>query len=131
LRASEARSGQWCDGLERTQDWFGLDGGDRCHRERVDRRYRTVHPPFFTAALHVVGPQEVGSAAGLLNAVQQLGATLGVAVLGGIYLRTTGPHGLLAVQHAFWAAAALLAATALTAAVMARQGRGPAYLIRD
>jgi MFS family permease len=43
---------------------------------------------FFTAALHMVGPREVGSAAGLLNAVQQLGATLGVAVLGSVYLRT-------------------------------------------
>ncbi|WP_185149061.1 hypothetical protein [Streptomyces sp. Ag109_O5-1] len=30
-------------------------------------------------------PQEAGSAAGALNAVQQLGATLGVAVLGSTY----------------------------------------------
>jgi hypothetical protein len=31
-----------------------------------------------------VSPAETGSAAGLLDAVQQVGATLGVAVLGGI-----------------------------------------------
>lgn len=43
-------------------------------------------------------------AAGLLNAVQQLGATLGVAVLGSVYLHTarpaTGTAGLHAAQYA-------------------------------
>src|SRR5262245_51296844 len=34
--------------------------------------------PFFTAALSQVCPHETGSAAGPLNTVQQLGATLGV-----------------------------------------------------
>ncbi|WP_046732633.1 MFS transporter [Streptomyces humi] len=43
-------------------------------------------PAFFTMALRPLRPQEVGSAAGALNAVQQLGATLGVAVLGSTYL---------------------------------------------
>ncbi|MFF7467449.1 MFS transporter [Streptomyces sp. NPDC008092] len=43
-------------------------------------------PAFFTLALQPLRPQEVGSAAGALNAVQQLGATLGVAVLGSAYL---------------------------------------------
>ncbi|MEU2425606.1 MFS transporter [Streptomyces sp. NPDC007851] len=43
-------------------------------------------PAFFTLALKPLRPQEVGSAAGALNAVQQLGATLGVAVLGSTYL---------------------------------------------
>ncbi|MFE2067784.1 hypothetical protein ACFXDH_36330 [Streptomyces sp. NPDC059467] len=37
-------------------------------------------------ALKPLRPQEVGSAAGALNAVQQLGATLGVAALGSTYL---------------------------------------------
>jgi EmrB/QacA subfamily drug resistance transporter len=46
----------------------------------------TFTVPFFTAALHRVRPHETGSAAGLLNAVQQLGGTLGVALLGGLYL---------------------------------------------
>jgi len=48
----------------------------------------TFTVPFFTAALHRVRPHETGSAAGLLNAVQQLGGTLGVALLGGLYLGT-------------------------------------------
>ncbi|MFG2955205.1 MFS transporter [Streptomyces sp. NPDC048291] len=59
-------------------------------------------PAFFTLALRPLRPQEVGSAAGALNAVQQLGATLGVAVLGSTYLEGS-------------AAAACAAAMALTA----------------
>jgi EmrB/QacA subfamily drug resistance transporter len=46
----------------------------------------TFTVPFFTAALHRVRPHETGSAAGLLNAVQQLGGSVGVALLGGLYL---------------------------------------------
>jgi predicted MFS family arabinose efflux permease len=42
--------------------------------------------PFFTTALSRVEPHETGSAAGLLNSVQQLGATVGVALLGTTYL---------------------------------------------
>lgn len=80
--------------------------------------------PFFSTALHLVRPQETGSAAGLLNAVQQFGGTLGVAVLGSIYLGAARPGGhaaaLRAVQHAFWIAAALVVATALTATLMTR-----------
>ncbi|MER6072247.1 MFS transporter [Streptomyces sp. NPDC001817] len=62
-------------------------------------------PAFFTLALHPLRPQEVGSAAGLLNAVQQLGATLGVALLGSTYLAATGPS---APQAACWVGAGLL-----------------------
>ncbi|NOL45422.1 MFS transporter [Kribbella sandramycini] len=41
---------------------------------------------FFTEALSRVEPHETGSAAGLLNAVQQFGGTLGVAGLGSVFL---------------------------------------------
>jgi len=61
---------------------------------------------FFTIALSHVRPHETGSAAGLLNAVQQLGTTLGIAVLGTVFL-----HGHSA-ERAFWLAAALVVATA-------------------
>jgi hypothetical protein len=68
--------------------------------------------PFFTAALRPVSPQETGSAAGLLNAVQQLGGTLGVAILGGIYLAGARPGApataVHAYQHVFWVSAGLL-----------------------
>jgi MFS family permease len=80
--------------------------------------------PFFTTALAGVRPHETGSAAGLLNAVQQFGATLGTAVLGSTFL--DGMHGggdpvshsVHAARLAFWAAAALLVLTAATATAM-------------
>ncbi|GAA2147958.1 hypothetical protein GCM10009727_50500 [Actinomadura napierensis] len=74
--------------------------------------------PFFTAALSRVLSHETGSAAGLLNAVQQFGGTLGIAVLGTAFFRTL-PHGpASAAQVAFGIAAALLAVTMLSAALI-------------
>lgn len=43
--------------------------------------------PFFGNALSVAAPHETGWASGLLNAVQQLGATVGVALLGAVFFR--------------------------------------------
>jgi EmrB/QacA subfamily drug resistance transporter len=43
--------------------------------------------PFFGNALSGVAPHETGSASGLLNAVQQLGATIGIALLGTVFFR--------------------------------------------
>ncbi|MEV6244388.1 MFS transporter [Lentzea sp. NPDC051838] len=43
--------------------------------------------PFFGNALAVAAPEETGWASGLLNAVQQLGATVGVALLSGVFFR--------------------------------------------
>ena len=68
--------------------------------------------PFFTSALSRVRPHETGSAAGLLNAVQQLGATLGIALLGTTFLHGHSP------ARAFWLAAALVIATTVTTALM-------------
>ncbi|MEU6067911.1 MFS transporter [Streptomyces sp. NPDC047082] len=72
-------------------------------------------PAFFTLALKPLRPQEIGSAAGLLNAVQQLGATLGVAVLGSVYLngaRTGHPQAAAgAAQAACWVAVGLVGVT--------------------
>ncbi|MEU9477621.1 MFS transporter [Streptomyces sp. NPDC048191] len=77
-------------------------------------------PAFFTLALLPLRPQEVGSAAGLLNAVQQLGATLGVAVLGSVYLAGRGPG---APQDACWVAVGLLG-VAWVASARAGAGEG-------
>ncbi|WP_181772889.1 MFS transporter [Amycolatopsis pittospori] len=68
--------------------------------------------PFFTTALTGVRPQETGSAAGLLNAVQQLGATLGIAVFGTVFLNGHSP------MRAFSLAAALVIATMAATALM-------------
>ncbi|WP_433004732.1 hypothetical protein [Kribbella sp. CA-294648] len=75
--------------------------------------------PVFTAALHRVRPVEAGSAAGLLNAVQQLGGAVGVALLATVLLHrlsTIPPDA--AAGSAFWASLALIAAAAAAAAFM-------------
>ncbi|MFH9424264.1 MFS transporter [Streptomyces sp. NPDC017529] len=91
--------------------------------------------PFFTTALSSVGPHETGSAAGLLNAVQQLGATLGTAVFGAAFFNTLGTEpasgSLVAAQYAFWIAAGLLGLTAATAtAMLGRRPSTPLAAIR-
>ncbi|HEV2634440.1 MAG TPA: PucC family protein [Actinocrinis sp.] len=85
---------------------------------------------FFTTTLRPLRPQEIGSAAGLINAVQQLGATLGVTVLGGVYLSAARPDAgnaaLHAVQLAFVLAAAIPVVTVVTSALMVGPLTGPA-----
>lgn len=49
-----------------------------------------VVSPFFDIALGDVGDDEVGSASGLLNAIQQLGGALGVAVLTTLFVSLLG-----------------------------------------
>ncbi|MGW6281569.1 MFS transporter [Kribbella sp. NPDC055071] len=68
---------------------------------------------FFTEALQRVQPHETGSAAGLLNAVQQFGGTLGVAGFGSLFL-----HDPATIERAFWVAAAVLVVAAGTAHLM-------------
>ncbi|MGK3201254.1 hypothetical protein [Amycolatopsis sp. MEPSY49] len=78
----------------------------------------TFTVPFFTAALNHVRPHETGSAAGLLNAVQQLGGTLGVALLGGLYLSSGS------AATAFGVAAGLTVAAAIAVIPLSsRRGR--------
>jgi hypothetical protein len=48
--------------------------------------------PFFDTVLAGVEPHETGSAGGTLTAIQQLGAALGVAVLGTIFFGLLGGH---------------------------------------
>lgn len=84
--------------------------------------------PFFTAALSRVRPHETGSAAGLLNAVQQFGGTLGIALLGSAFFRALssgapGAASLAGARHAFWLASGLLAATGAAAALLYADGR--------
>ena len=49
-----------------------------------------IFAPLFDIIMGEVGDHEVGSAAGLLESIQQLGASLGVAVLGSVYFATVG-----------------------------------------
>jgi hypothetical protein len=88
--------------------------------------------PFFTAALAHVRPAETGSATGLLNAVQQLGGTLGVALLGTVFFRSAGvastPIAVSALHgaaRAFEIAAAMVMVTGIATIVMVERGRAP------
>ncbi|MEV5965434.1 MFS transporter [Kribbella sp. NPDC051952] len=74
---------------------------------------------FFTEALHRVQPHETGSAAGLLNAVQQFGGTLGVAGFGSVFL-----HHPATIDRAFWVAAGVVVVT-LGSAHLMRSPRSP------
>ena len=71
--------------------------------------------PFFDIALAGVTDQESGSAAGVLNAVQQLGGSIGIAALGTGFFSWATSHGY--VQATGWTmactAAMLLVAAAL------------------
>ena len=81
-------------------------------------------PAFFTLALAPVRPRETGSAAGLLNAVQQLGATLGVAVLGSVYLHeAVAGASLRAAQVACGVAVGLTGVAVAASRAMGGRGR--------
>ncbi|MDL4816085.1 MFS transporter [Actinomadura opuntiae] len=52
----------------------------------------TLMAPFFDIALAGVEPTEAGSAGGTLTAIQQLGSSLGAAVLGTVFFGLLGGH---------------------------------------
>lgn len=72
--------------------------------------------PLFTLALGNVSSHETGSAAGLLNALQQLGATFGVAVLGTVFFGAGAVRALVV-------AAGVVVLTAIGAAIMVHGAR--------
>jgi EmrB/QacA subfamily drug resistance transporter len=80
--------------------------------------------PFFDITLAGIELDMVGSASGVLNANQQLGATAGIAVLGTVFfglLESGDAAG--AVTTVLWIAAGLMAATALLAYVLPKRAR--------
>ncbi|MFI0898267.1 MFS transporter [Streptomyces sp. NPDC020983] len=81
-----------------------------------------VMAPFFDIALAGVSDEEAGSASGVLNAVQQLSGSVGVAVLGTVFFSRAGQHGTGgALETVALVAAAALAAAAAVAFLMPRR----------
>jgi len=79
-----------------------------------------IFVPLFDIIMGDISDREVGSASGLLEAIQQMGASLGVAVLGTIFFSIAGPSsasGLLDRAAATDAAAVVTALTVLLTAV--------------
>lgn len=83
-----------------------------------------VVAPLFDVVLASVTDEEVGSASGVLNAVQQLSGAMGVAVLGTIFFAAAGRHGLrTAVEETLWVQAGLLASLLVVSPLLPRWAR--------
>jgi EmrB/QacA subfamily drug resistance transporter len=81
--------------------------------------------PLFGIVLAGVADDEVGSASGTLNAVQQLGGALGIAVLGTVFFSTARTHGFIpAFERILWVETGILAVTAALVFLLPRRG-GP------
>ena len=82
--------------------------------------------PYFDTVLTAVDEDEVGSASGTLNAIQQLGGATGVAALGTLFFSVLPGHGFtVALEHTLWVVAGLLAATVALSFLLPRWARDP------
>jgi EmrB/QacA subfamily drug resistance transporter len=84
-----------------------------------------VTAPLFDIVLASVTEQETGSAAGVLNAVQQLAGALGVAVLGTVFFAAVAHNGdfQVALERTLWIQVGSLVACAVLSWLMPRRAR--------
>ncbi|MFE3002148.1 DHA2 family efflux MFS transporter permease subunit [Nocardia sp. NPDC059246] len=78
-------------------------------------------PAVQNAAISSVGPESIGTASGIYNALRQLGGSFGIAVTSAVFTVTGGYTSTAAVQHGF-RAALLTAAAAATLGALAGLG---------
>lgn len=90
-----------------------------------------VLAPLFNVILSGVEDHEVGSASGVLNAMQQLGAAIGVAVVGTVFFSLLGTQAGAAAQTQAPAVRAALSTAAVPAAAQDRVLDGYARCLRD
>ena len=88
-----------------------------------------IFMPMFDVVLAGVEPYQLGSASGLLESIQQLGMSIGIAVVGTVLFGVVGAgHGpaafVDAADHALLVCVGLLAVAALTVAWLPRHARG-------
>ncbi|MEA2125597.1 MAG: hypothetical protein QOI80_2379 [Solirubrobacteraceae bacterium] len=82
--------------------------------------------PYFDTVLAAVDDDEVGSASGTLNAIQQLGGATGVAALGTLFFSVLPKHGFgTAFEHTLWLSAGLLAVSVALSFILPRWAREP------
>jgi EmrB/QacA subfamily drug resistance transporter len=80
--------------------------------------------PLFDFVLAGVNDDEVGSASGVLNAMQQMGGALGIAVIGTIFFSVAASSGLVDAFHAtLWIEAGVLVVTAALVALLPLRAR--------
>lgn len=87
-----------------------------------------IFMPMFDVVLAGVEPHQLGSASGLLESIQQLGMSIGIAIVGTVLFDAVGAaHGpaafVGAADHALLVSVGLLAAAALTVAWLPRHAR--------
>lgn len=87
-----------------------------------------IFMPMFDVVLAGVEPHQLGSASGLLESIQQLGMSIGIAVVGTVLFDVVGAaHGpaafVGAADHALLVCIGLLAVAALTVAWLPRHAR--------
>ncbi|GGT35850.1 MFS transporter [Nonomuraea spiralis] len=76
-----------------------------------------IMSPYFGIVMAAVEPGETGSASGALTALQQVGAALGVALLGSVSFGSGG------AEAALWVAAGMIALTFAAGLLLPRQAR--------
>jgi EmrB/QacA subfamily drug resistance transporter len=80
--------------------------------------------PLFSIILAAVSDEEVGSASGVLNAMQQLGSAVGVAVIGTVFFSVLGHHGFqLATERSLWVVAGISVLVLALTPILPRHGR--------
>jgi len=80
--------------------------------------------PLFDFVLAGVDDHEVGSASGVLNAMQQLGGAIGIAVLGTIFFSVAAAHGLVrAFERNLWIEAGTLVVAMALVSLLPRRAR--------
>jgi MFS family permease len=84
----------------------------------------TMLAPLFSFVLAGVDDHEVGSASGVLNAMQQLGGAAGVALVGTLLFSVAATSGLTtAFQRCLWAELGALVVCGLFVLILPRQAR--------
>ncbi|GAA3602205.1 hypothetical protein GCM10022223_17460 [Kineosporia mesophila] len=90
-----------------------------------------VIAPLFDFVLAALDPDEVGSGSGVLNALQQLGSAIGVAVLGTVFFSSAGvesggnPHYVQGFERAIQAGIGIAAVVCLLTLLLPRTSREP------
>ncbi|HET6549284.1 MAG TPA: MFS transporter [Solirubrobacter sp.] len=85
--------------------------------------------PLFNFVLAGVDDDEVGSASGVLNAMQQMGGATGIAVLGTVFFAVAASRGLVSAFHeSLWIEAGVLAVTGILVGLLPKRAREEAHV---
>jgi EmrB/QacA subfamily drug resistance transporter len=80
--------------------------------------------PLFSIILAAVSDDEVGSASGVLNAIQQLGSALGVAVIGTVFFSVLGHSSFQhATERSLWVVSGISLLVLVLSPLLPRHGR--------